>query len=24
MMGALFMGNKVVVKPDYRVSYPLE
>lgn len=24
MMGALFMGNKPVVKPDTRVSFPLE
>ena len=24
MMGALFMGNKVVIKPDQRTSFPLE
>lgn len=23
-MGALFMGNKVMLKPDYRTSFPLE
>ena len=24
MMGALFMGNKVLVKPDMRTSFPVE
>ena len=24
MMGALFMGNKLLVKPDSRTSFPLE
>jgi 1-pyrroline-5-carboxylate dehydrogenase len=24
MMGALFMGNKVLVKPDIRTGMPLE
>jgi len=24
MMGALFMGNKPLVKPDSRTSFPLE